>query len=54
MHNDVSFVVHRARDLGRVGSRPRPNLILQMRGASRLGPLDRGSSAQACSVHHID
>ena len=22
MHNDVSFVVHRARDLGRVGSRP--------------------------------
>ena len=33
VHNDVSFVVHRARGLRRVGSRPSSNLILaQLRG----------------------
>ena len=44
MNNDVSFVVHRARDLGRVGSRP-SQISLHWRGASGWATGGRTSRA---------
>ena len=54
MHNDVSFFVHRAPELRRVGSVCAQISFLHGIGAAHQAePLEDESLAQACSLHHI-
>ena len=55
MNNDVSFFVHRAPELRRVGSVCAQISFLHCMALARhqAEPLEDESLAQACSLHHI-
>ena len=55
MHNDVSFFVHRARDLGRVGSRPSQISFLHGIGAAhQAAPLEGEQARRPARCTNFD